>query len=136
MEDKKANFTDPTNGFESATKVSEKDIVDGALNDTRNAYEKYSLILDRGTFSKANTQYLFMAKAIDDLGMAAEQISNSARLCNDCTPSRDKRLSGALLFGIVFGMLIFAAVCALSILGALVYAGYIKLPDRFYTSKI
>ena len=135
MEDKEDNLADPTNSFENATKVSEKDIVDGALNDTRNAYEMYRLILDRGTFSKANTQYLFMAKAIDNLGKAAEQISNIARLCNDCTPPRDKRLSGAQLFGIVFGMLIFAAVCALSILGALVYAGYIKLPDRFYTAK-
>ena len=135
MEDTKSNSSDPMHDFENAMKLLEKDVVNGTLNDTRNAYEKYEIILNRAAFSKANTQYLLMAKAIDDLGKAAEQISNIARLCNDCTPPRDKRLSGAQLFGIVFGMLIFAAVCALSILGALVYAGYIKLPDRFYTAK-
>ena len=128
MEDKKSNSTDPMHNFENAMKVLEKDVVNGTLNDTRNAYEKYEIILHRAAFSKANTQYLLMAKAIDDFGKAAEQVSNTARLCNGCTPFQNKGLSGAQLFGIVIGILIFAAVCAFSILGAFVYAGYIKLP--------
>ena len=132
MDENDVNLTDPTETFDNARKVSNEDIVYGDLNSTKNAAEKYRIILKRDIFSKPNTQYLILAKAVDDAGMAAERVSNPARLCNDCTPPKedtDKGFSGGAIFGIIVGALLLAALCGFLIFAALVFSGVVKKPN-------
>ena len=72
--------------FESATKISNNDILFGGLHATAPAMEKYQLGLYPETLSEENTQYIVMAKAIDDSGQPSEYVSNMAKFCNGCTP--------------------------------------------------
>ena len=67
-----------------ATKISSEDVLHGDLNDTKVAYETFEVIVRRDKLSRPSTQYIIMAKAIDDAGNVAQQVSNKARFCNDC----------------------------------------------------
>ena len=132
MEERNANLTDPTKIFDDATKVFNEDIIRGSLNHTKDSGEKFEVILQRDAFSTPNTQYLIMAKAVDNAGTYSEQISNMAHLCNNCAPPPQHTalgFSGGEIFGIIIGALLLAALCGFVILAVLVYAGVVKKPD-------
>ena len=69
-----------------ATKISSEDVVRGGLTNTKMAYETFEVIVRREKLSRPSTQYIIMAKAIDEAGNVAQQVSNKARFCNDCIP--------------------------------------------------
>ena len=116
-----------------ATKISSEDVLHGDLNDTKVAYETFEVIVRRDKLSRPSTQYIIMAKAIDDAGNVAQQVSNKARFCNDCIPPEPSdnpdKFSGGEIFGIIVGVLVLAAMVGFVIFAALVYSGVVKKPD-------
>ena len=116
-----------------ATKISPEDVVRGDLTSTKMAYETFEVIVSRDKLSKPSTQYIIMAKAIDDAGNVAQKVSNKARFCNDCIPpepSNDpNKFSGGEIFGIIVGVFVLAAMIGFVIFAALVYSGVVNKPD-------
>ena len=133
MDEMEANATDPTKLFEDALKIADDDILFGDTSATKNAYEKYNIMLKLDVFSKPNTRYIFMAKAVDDLDVPAKQVSNTARYCNDCTPpppdNPDDGFSGGAIFGIIVGAVVLAALVGFLIFGGLVFTGVVEKPN-------
>ena len=73
-----------------------------------------------------------MAKAIDEAGNVAQQVSNQARFCNNCIPPiepSEDRFSGGEIFGIIVGAFVLAAMVGFIIFATLVYSGVVKKPD-------
>ena len=70
--------------FDNAVKLKNTDILFGDLNDTKEAYEEYRIVLKPEVFSNTDGQYLISAKAIDNGGQSSKQDSNIFILCPNC----------------------------------------------------
>ena len=128
MKEDDATSADPAKLFENATKVLVEDILSGNLTETKNAYEKFDIVLREELFPY-NVKYLIMAIAIDDQGVQAKMVSNVARFSTSPPPDPDDGFSGGEIFGIIVGCFLLGALIGFLILGALVFTGIVEKPD-------
>jgi hypothetical protein len=128
MEELEATSANPDKLFENATKLLVEDILSGNWTETKNAYEKFDIVLRQEVFPY-DVKYLIMAKAIDAQGQPAKMVSNIARFSTSPPPDPEDGISGGEIFGIIVGCLLIGALIGFLILGALVEKGVIERPD-------